>query len=83
VTKLPSVSGRQCVRALEKLGFALRRQEGSHMILRRNEPLSQVVVPELAAGNAGARGADVQAVRFDEEAIVTVYGPSALTPVVA
>ncbi|MFM6400534.1 MAG: type II toxin-antitoxin system HicA family toxin, partial [Planktothrix sp.] len=25
--------------------FYLRRQQGSHLILRRNEPLTQVVVP--------------------------------------
>jgi len=46
MTKLPSVSGRQCVRALSKVGFVLRRQEGSHMILRRGDPFAQVVVPD-------------------------------------
>lgn len=46
MTKLPSVSGRQCVRALNKVGFVLRRQEGSHMILRRGDPFAQVVVPD-------------------------------------
>ncbi len=28
------------------MGFYLRRQESSHMILRRNEPYGQVVVPD-------------------------------------
>jgi predicted RNA binding protein YcfA (HicA-like mRNA interferase family) len=46
VSKLPRVSGRECVRALEKAGFFLRRQEGSHIILRRNEPFVQLVVPD-------------------------------------
>jgi len=46
VTKLPSVSGRQCVGALEKAGFAVRRQQGSHIVLRREQPFAQVVVPE-------------------------------------
>lgn len=46
MTKLPSVSGRECATALGKLGFELRRQEGSHMILRRAEPFCQVVVPD-------------------------------------
>jgi predicted RNA binding protein YcfA (HicA-like mRNA interferase family) len=31
---------------LAKVGFVLRRQEGSHMILRRAEPFAQVVVPD-------------------------------------
>jgi len=46
VSKLPAVSGRECARALAKLGFDFRRQEGSHMILRRADPFSQVVVPD-------------------------------------
>jgi len=32
---LPSVSGREAIRALEKLGFVIKRQRGSHVILRR------------------------------------------------
>jgi len=46
VTKLPPVSGRQCVGALEKAGFAVRRQQGSHIVLRREQPFAQVVVPD-------------------------------------
>jgi predicted RNA binding protein YcfA (HicA-like mRNA interferase family) len=46
VTKLPRVSGRECAKALAKVGFSLRRQEGSHVILRREGPFAQVVVPD-------------------------------------
>ena len=46
MTKLPRVSGRECAKALAKVGFSLRRQEGSHMILRRDDPFAQVVVPD-------------------------------------
>lgn len=46
MSKLPRVSGRECRKALEKAGFALRRQHGSHMILRRAEPPTMVVVPD-------------------------------------
>ena len=46
MSKLPRIPGRQCVRALEKAGFFVRRQEGSHIILRRSEPFAQVVVPD-------------------------------------
>ena len=34
------------MRALEAAGFALKRQEGSHMVLRRDEPFAQLVVPD-------------------------------------
>jgi predicted RNA binding protein YcfA (HicA-like mRNA interferase family) len=33
--KLPHVSGKEAVVALEKLGFSQVRQKGSHLILRR------------------------------------------------
>jgi predicted RNA binding protein YcfA (HicA-like mRNA interferase family) len=46
MTKLPGISGRDCVKALSKAGFYFKRQEGSHIILRRNDPFSQVVVPD-------------------------------------
>jgi predicted RNA binding protein YcfA (HicA-like mRNA interferase family) len=44
--KLPRISGRECVRALERLGFYFKRQEGSHVILRKDNPFAQVVVPD-------------------------------------
>ncbi len=43
---LPSVSGRDCVKALGKIGYYLKRQHGSHMILRRDDPFAQLVVPD-------------------------------------
>lgn len=46
MSKLPQISGQDCVNALEKAGLTLRRQRGSHMILRRDAPFAQVVVPD-------------------------------------
>lgn len=46
MTKLPRISGRECARVLSKIGFYLKRQERSHMILRRDAPFTQVVVPD-------------------------------------
>jgi predicted RNA binding protein YcfA (HicA-like mRNA interferase family) len=46
MSKLPRVSGRECVQALQKVGFLFTRQEGSHIILRRQEPFAQLVVPD-------------------------------------
>ncbi len=45
MSKLPVISGCECLRALEKTDFYLKRQKGSHMILRRDDPFTQVVVP--------------------------------------
>jgi predicted RNA binding protein YcfA (HicA-like mRNA interferase family) len=55
--KLPRVSGSETVRALAKLGFYVRRQRGSHIVLRRDAPFAQVVVPnhkELDSGTLRA-----------------------------
>jgi predicted RNA binding protein YcfA (HicA-like mRNA interferase family) len=69
MTKLPSVSGRECVKALGKLGFYFKRQEGSHIILRKDEPFAQIVIPdhkELDRGTLRAiiRQADVSVDEF-------------------
>ena len=46
MSKLPAISGRECLKVLQKIDFILKRQEGSHMILRRMDPFCQVVVPD-------------------------------------
>jgi predicted RNA binding protein YcfA (HicA-like mRNA interferase family) len=46
MSRLPRLSGRDCLRALEKAGFYLKRRESSHMIVRRDMPFTQVVVPD-------------------------------------
>jgi predicted RNA binding protein YcfA (HicA-like mRNA interferase family) len=34
------------VRAVERVGFRVIRQVGSHIVLRRDEPFCQVVIPD-------------------------------------
>jgi predicted RNA binding protein YcfA (HicA-like mRNA interferase family) len=46
VSKLSRLSGRQCVRALQKAGFYEKRQHGSHIILRCDNPFAQLVIPD-------------------------------------
>lgn len=46
MTKLPKISGQKCVKALKKSGFYFKRQHGSHIIMRKDEPFSQVVIPD-------------------------------------
>lgn len=46
MSKLPRISGRDCIRALVKIGFEEKRQQGSHIVLRRNDPFVQLVVPD-------------------------------------
>ena len=44
--RLPRISGRDCVRALGQAGFYTKRQRGSHIVLRRDSPFAQLVVPD-------------------------------------
>jgi predicted RNA binding protein YcfA (HicA-like mRNA interferase family) len=45
MSKLPNISGRKCVVALQHCGFRIRRQTGSHVVMQRDEPYVMVVVP--------------------------------------
>jgi hypothetical protein len=51
MSALPRVSGRDCVRALAKAGFYLKRQEGSHIVLRRDEPFGLCACPRYFSIN--------------------------------
>ena len=44
--RLPrDISYNEVIRALQRAGFYIRRQRSSHIVLRRDEPFAQVVVP--------------------------------------
>ena len=46
IPSLPQASGRETIRALEKVGFVLRRQKGSHAVLVHSTDLNRrAVVP--------------------------------------
>jgi predicted RNA binding protein YcfA (HicA-like mRNA interferase family) len=42
--KLPRISGNEAIRALRRLGFEVKRQRGSHVVMRRGS--SGCVVPD-------------------------------------
>jgi predicted RNA binding protein YcfA (HicA-like mRNA interferase family) len=46
LTRLPrGLSGKKVINALKRAGFYVRRQRSSHIIMRRDKPFAQVVVP--------------------------------------
>jgi predicted RNA binding protein YcfA (HicA-like mRNA interferase family) len=45
MTKLPVVNGRECVSALQRGGFVIDRQKGSHITLIRDNPFARTTVP--------------------------------------
>jgi predicted RNA binding protein YcfA (HicA-like mRNA interferase family) len=54
MTKLPrGVSGSEVVKALQRAGFYLKRRKGSHIVLRRDNPFVQLVVPDHRSIDTG------------------------------
>jgi predicted RNA binding protein YcfA (HicA-like mRNA interferase family) len=69
MSTLPRISGRKAINALVKAGFQVVRQNGSHIVLKRTDPFSQLVVPdhkELDTGTLRAiiRQADLSVNEF-------------------
>ena len=57
MTKLPVVSGAEAVRALERAGWRVDRQKGSHVVLLKAGHIASLSVPqhpELAPGTLRA-----------------------------
>jgi predicted RNA binding protein YcfA (HicA-like mRNA interferase family) len=46
MTKLPVVTGRECIAAFLRAGFVIDRQKGSHATLMRDEPFGRVTIPD-------------------------------------
>jgi len=46
MSKLPRISGHECIGALTRVGFVALRQRGNHIVLRRGDPFAQVTVPD-------------------------------------
>ena len=54
MTKLPrGLSGSEVVRALRRAGFYIKWRKGSHIVLRRDNPFAQVVVPDHKSIDTG------------------------------
>ena len=68
MTKLPrGLSGKRVRRALERAGFHVKRQKGSHVVLRRDDPFAQVVVPAHEALDTGTLAAILDAAGLSAE----------------
>ncbi len=54
MAKLPrGLSGSEVLKTLEKAGFYIKRRKGSHIVLRRDSPFAQVVVPDHKSIDTG------------------------------
>jgi predicted RNA binding protein YcfA (HicA-like mRNA interferase family) len=74
MSKLPRISGRECVRALERAGFCVKRQHGSHVILRLDDPFTQVVVPDHRELDRGTLRAIIRQAGLSVDELVELLG---------
>ena len=64
---LRGLSGRKVRLALDRAGSILKRQKGGHMVLRRDEPFAQVVVPTHASIDTGTLAAILHAAGLTQD----------------
>jgi len=74
MSKLPQVSGLEVVKALQRKGFVVRRQHGSHIILRRDVPYSQTVVPDHRQIDRGTLRAILRQSGIDTDEFIFLLG---------
>ncbi|MGK7896802.1 MAG: type II toxin-antitoxin system HicA family toxin [Xenococcus sp. (in: cyanobacteria)] len=65
MSKLPQISGKECVKTLGKAGFYIKGQKGSHIILCRDDPFAEVVVPNHKNLDKGTLRAIIRQAELD------------------
>ncbi|WLT37896.1 type II toxin-antitoxin system HicA family toxin [Synechocystis sp. B12] len=70
MSKFPQISGKDCIKALGKVGFFVKRQKGSHVILCRDYPFAEVVVPNHKTLDKGTLRAIIRQVNLDVDEFI-------------
>ena len=74
MTKLPRrLSGKTVIKALNKAGFYVKRQKGSHIVLRRNIPYSQVIVPDHKSIDTGTLASILDGANLTTEGFLSLH----------
>src|SRR5258705_7700740 len=72
VSKLPVISGADCVKALGKIGFEVYRQRGSHIVIVRTSPPSQTTIPNHKELDRGTLRAIIRQTGLTVEEFITL-----------
>jgi predicted RNA binding protein YcfA (HicA-like mRNA interferase family) len=70
MSRLPRISGKKCVKVLEQAGFYVKHQVGSHIVLRRDTPFAQVVVPDHRELDKGTLRAIIRQAGLDVDEFI-------------
>ena len=69
--KLPTdLSGRDLIKVLQRIGFVVQRQRGSHIVLRRESPFARVSVPNLKILRLGTLRTILHAAQLTVEQLI-------------
>jgi len=72
VSKLPVVSGAECLKALSRVGFEVYRQRGSHIVLVRKSPSAQTTIPNHSELDRGTLRAIIRQTGLTVEEFVAL-----------
>lgn len=73
MSKLPrNLPARRVIRALMRVGFYTKRQRGSHVIMRRDIPFAQVVVPMHKSIDTGTLDVILEAASISVEKFLSL-----------
>jgi predicted RNA binding protein YcfA (HicA-like mRNA interferase family) len=70
MSKLPVISGSDCIKALSKIGFEVYRQRGSHITMVGKSPPSQTTIPNHKEIDRGTLRAIIRQVGLTVEEFV-------------
>lgn len=74
MSKLPQISGKECIKTLQKVGFQIKRQKGSHIILQRDDPFAEVVVPNHKTLDKGTLRAIIRQAELEVNEFIELLG---------
>lgn len=73
MSRLPrNLNYKKVIRALKRAGFYVRRQRGSHIIMRRDDPFAQLVVPAHASIDTGTLDVILEAANISVEEFISL-----------
>ena len=72
MSKLPVVSGAECLKALSRVGFEVYRQRGSHIVLVRKSPSAQTTIPNHSELDRGTLRAIIRQTGLTVEEFVAL-----------
>lgn len=72
MSRLPAISGAECVKALGKVGFTVYRQRGSHITVIRKSPPSQTTIPNHRELDRGLLRAIIRQAGLTEDEFIAL-----------